>query len=146
MWISGLDSLLRLSEPRSARDSPVSGHPRPRPRLRPRHDARRVSSRTRRRLVASLRRIADRASSRDPVRRRFEVLLLDRAAPVRGDLLEIATLLEDAPRPDHVAVGLLRGLLTDGCESPLYNPDVHPSELRATLYVVRSRLAAAREP
>ena len=37
----------------------------------------------------------------------------------------------------------LNPLLTDGCESPLYNPDVHPSELRATLYDVRSRLAAA---
>jgi hypothetical protein len=25
-------------------------------------------------------------------------------------------------------------LITDGCESPLYNRDVHISELRATLY------------
>ena len=28
-------------------------------------------------------------------------------------------------------------LLTDGCESPLYNPDVHISELLATLHYLR---------
>jgi hypothetical protein len=36
----------------------------------------------------------------------------------------------------------LHRLLTDGCESPLYNRDVHPSELRATIFYVRSRLIA----
>lgn len=36
----------------------------------------------------------------------------------------------------------LHRLLTDGCASPLYNCEVHPSELRATLYYVRSRLGA----
>jgi hypothetical protein len=28
-------------------------------------------------------------------------------------------------------------LLTDRCESPLFNPDIHVSELRATLYYLR---------
>jgi hypothetical protein len=93
-------------------------------------------------LLKSLRKLADRRPPRDAVRRRFEVLLLDRVAPVRSDLLEIAALLENVPEPDAECVAALHRLLTDGCESPLYNPDVHPSELRATLFYVRSRLAA----
>jgi hypothetical protein len=71
------------------------------------------------------------------------VLLHDRLDPVRFDLLEIATLLEHAAEPDPACVTALNRLLTDGCESPLYNSEIHPSELRATLYYVRSRLAAA---
>ena len=31
----------------------------------------------------------------------------------------------------------IRKLLTDGCESPLYNRDIHMSELRAALYYLR---------
>jgi hypothetical protein len=115
-------------------------------RAHPSAGARRVSARKRRRLVGSLRRTANHRPSRDPARRRFEVLLGERVQLVRSDLLEIAALLERASDPDPECVRTLHRLLTDGCESPLYNPDVHPSELRATLYVVRSRLAAAREP
>jgi hypothetical protein len=32
----------------------------------------------------------------------------------------------------------IQNLLTDGCKSPLYNPEIHISELRATLYYLRS--------
>jgi hypothetical protein len=74
--------------------------------------------------------------------RRFEVVLHDRVHDFRAELLEIAALLERTSRPDPDCVGALHRLLTDGCESPLYNRDVHPSELRATLHHVRSRLAA----
>jgi hypothetical protein len=34
----------------------------------------------------------------------------------------------------------VRRLLVDGLQSPLFNRDVHRSELLATLYFVRSRL------
>jgi hypothetical protein len=34
----------------------------------------------------------------------------------------------------------LHSLLADGCDSPLYNSEIHVSELRATLYWVRARL------
>ena len=60
------------------------------------------------------------------------MLLHDRVAAVREDLLEIATTLERAPAPDPVGVAELQRLLADGCESPLYNADIHVSELRAT--------------
>jgi hypothetical protein len=89
-----------------------------------------------------LRRLATSGPARDAARRRFELLLHTRVAAVRTDLLEIAALLERAIEPDPWCVSALQHLLTDGCESPLYNPAVHPSELRATLYYVRSRLAA----
>lgn len=79
---------------------------------------------------------------RDAARRRFEVLLHDRVALVRADLLEIVALLEHEPDPDPGCVAALHRLLTDGCESPLYNAEVHPSELRATIFYVRSRLTA----
>jgi hypothetical protein len=93
-------------------------------------------------LVASLRSLANREPPRSGTRRRFEVLLHDRVALVRADLLEIAELLEQAPEPEPWCVTELRRLLTDGCESPLLNPAVHPSELRASVYYLHSRLTA----
>jgi hypothetical protein len=89
-----------------------------------------------------LKRLANRRPPRDAARRRFEVLLHDRVALVRSDLLQIAAALEHEPQPDPGCVTELHRLLTDGCRSPLYNPDVHPSELRATVYYIRSRLTA----
>jgi hypothetical protein len=70
------------------------------------------------------------------------VLLHDRVALVRADLLEIAGLLERAADPDPRCVTELHRLLTDGCESPLFNPDIHPSELLASVYYAHSRLTA----
>jgi hypothetical protein len=112
-------------------------------RWRGRKRARRLSARERRILVPWLRRTANGPPDRDPVRRRREVLLCDRVAVARTDLLQIATLLERAHDPDPARVAALRDLLSDGCESPLYNTDVHPSELWATLYYVRSGLSRA---
>jgi len=99
-----------------------------------------VSARLRRTLAGDLRRVADRGLHRGRARRRFEVLLLDRVAAVRPDLLELADSLDRCDDPDPPAVADLRRLLTDGCRSPLYNPDIHISELRAALYYLRARL------
>jgi hypothetical protein len=64
-------------------------------------------------------------------------LLRDRAAAVRPELLEIAFMLEHSHSLDAAWISTVRRLLTDGCESPLYNRDVHISELRAALYYLR---------
>jgi hypothetical protein len=115
-------------------------------RRRPGHKrARLLSARERRILVRWLRRTANRPPDRDPLRRRREVLLCDRVAVARTDLLEIAAVLEQADDPDPARVAALRDLLSDGCESPLYNTDVHLSELWATLYYVRSGLWRAAD-
>lgn len=99
----------------------------------------RISPRTQRTLIDGLRTVA-RRSREEGRRRRFEVLLSRRAAAVRGELLELAALLDISDEPDPAAIDALRGLLTDGRESPLYNPAVHVSELHATLLDARRRL------
>jgi hypothetical protein len=117
---------------------------RPRRSGRGRGGRRALSSRRRRALVAELSRVASAAPSPDSLRRRFDVLLHDRVREVRGDLLEIALLLAVADDPDPECAAELRRLVRDGCDSPLYNPEVHPSELRATLHYIRSRLERPR--
>jgi hypothetical protein len=99
--------------------------------------------RKRRRLARGLRRTANRRPPRDPAGRRRELLLCHRVAAVRGDLLEIADLLDCTQDTDPRCVAELQELLMNGCESPLYNPDVHISELRATLHYIRSGLATS---
>ncbi len=98
-----------------------------------------VSPRTQRTLIDGLRAVARRSRQPDR-RRRFEVLLVRRAAAVSGELLGLAALLDITEDPDPAAIDALVGLLTDGRESPLYNPAVHVSELYATLIDVRRRL------
>jgi hypothetical protein len=110
-----------------------------------RRQARVVSARNRRVLAQWLRRTVHHPVDRDPTRRRREILLCDRVAAVRTELLEIAALLECGPDPDPACVVALHGLLASGCDSPLYNADVHISELRATLYYVQAELASAAE-
>jgi hypothetical protein len=102
-----------------------------------------TSARRRRVLVRWLRRTANHRPAHDPTRRRGELLLCDRVAVVRSELLEIADLLERTDDPDPACVAELHGLLSDGCESPLYNPEIHISELRATLHYIRAGLAAS---
>jgi hypothetical protein len=98
-----------------------------------------VSPRTQRTLIAGLRAVARRSRPQGRPRR-FEVLLSRRAAAVSDELLRLAALLDITDDPDPAAVDALRALLTDGCQSPLYNPAVHVSELYATLIDVRRRL------
>jgi hypothetical protein len=62
---------------------------------------------------------------------------------VRSELLEIAALLERASRPAPAAVTELHALLGNGCDSPLYNPEIHESELCAALYYTRRALLDA---
>jgi hypothetical protein len=97
-----------------------------------------LSRRTRRRLAAGARR----AATCGPRPSRHTLLLHDRAAAVKEELLEIALILEHADDLEASWVFETHKLLTDGCESPLYNRDIHVSELWATLYYLR----IAREP
>jgi hypothetical protein len=98
------------------------------------------AERKRRLLAQLLRRTANRAHDADPIRRRREALLHYRAAAVRTDLLEIAALLERTPTPNPACVATLHELLTNGCDSPLYNPNIDVSELRAALDLARAGL------
>jgi hypothetical protein len=101
--------------------------------------ARLVSARNRRVLAQRLRRTAKTAHDPDPIRLHREALLHYRAAAVRTDLLEIAAMREHS-RDNPACVKALHNLLADGCDSPLNNADIDPSELRATLNYVRSGL------
>jgi hypothetical protein len=99
----------------------------------------RTAARKRRVLARWLRRTANRPPP-DPIARCREPLLHHRAAAVRSELLEIATMLERTPDPDPAIIAQLHNLLANGCDSPLYNPDIHVSELRATVHYLRARL------
>jgi hypothetical protein len=69
------------------------------------------------------------------------------AAAAREELLDIALILERAGELDASWMREAHKLLTDGCGSPLYNPDIHVSELWATLYYLRiSRELAGKLP
>ena len=113
-------------------------------RLRQRRALRRreklVGARNRRALVDSLRIVARKGAGRGV--RRHELLLVDRAAAVRTTVLHIAAQLDQSRAPDAEACSALDELLRNGCASPLYNRDVHVSELFATLDFVVGRLAA----
>ena len=104
-----------------------------RARAAERHGRRLLTDRARRRLASSLRRAAGRVSAPS----RHTALLQDRAAAVRDELLELALILEHSGDLDASWVSAVHKLLTDGCASPLYNSEIHISELRATLYYLR---------
>lgn len=98
------------------------------------------AERRRRVIVHWLRRTANRTEEPHPIARGRQPLLHYRAAAVRTKLLEIAAALERAQNPDPAAVATLRELLANGCDSPLYNPDIHVSELHATLHHIHVTL------
>jgi hypothetical protein len=98
------------------------------------------SVRSRRALVAGLRRTADPIQ---PSRRMDPCpVLVDRAAAVRAQLLELANALEQTRTPDPACVALLLELLTNGC-SPLYNANVSTDDLHTTLARARAGLIRA---
>jgi hypothetical protein len=130
MWrhLPDVRSLLLTADPAG---SPTDARRRQPPRVKPR---------TRQKIIRALRRAAARAATPPPPGRFRVVLLHDRLAPVREELLDLAARLERATDPDPEAVNALWRLLTDGCGSPLYNRSIHPSELAATLYYAKQRL------
>jgi hypothetical protein len=113
--------------------------------LRPRAGARRLAGRSRdrqrTRLVAGLRSVARRANAGARTRR-YEILLCERATPVRAQLLAIAAALERAANPEPDTLERLRWLLTDGCTSQLYNPDVPERQLLDVLERIEAELDA----
>lgn len=131
---------------------PARGHvaatPKPRPGIldrwrasrNERKQARLISAHNRRVLARWTRRTAHRTGELHPFARHRQALLGYRVAVVRTDLLEIAALLERAYQPNPACIAALRNLLANGCDSPLYNTDIHPSELHATLDYVRSNV------
>ena len=104
-----------------------------------RRRARLMSIRNRRSLVRLLRLVAKDSLDSNRFRRRNDVLLRYRAATVRGDLLQVAAMLDNASDPDPACIAVLHDLLRDGI-SPLYNPAVDASELQDTLDYVRQGL------
>jgi hypothetical protein len=95
--------------------------------IRERSRRRRVERR-RRVIVRWLRRTATSTDSH-PLARCRQALLHYRVAAVRTDLLEIAATLDTAHHTDPVSLATLHDLLANGCDSPLYKPDIHISEL-----------------
>jgi hypothetical protein len=100
------------------------------------------ADRKRRVLVQWLRRTANRALDTDPIRRHREALLHFRAAAVRADLLAIAATLERTQPPNPACLATLHKLLSNGSDSPLYNPNIDVSELHRTIDGVRAGLRA----
>ena len=96
----------------------------------------------RRKAVANgLLAVARRSGPRASVRPRG-LLLVHRAAAVRPQLLELSALLRATPAPDRNTIARLHALLTDGCASPLYNPDVPAERLSAEITQARFELMA----
>jgi hypothetical protein len=102
--------------------------------------ARLVSERRRRQLAARLRAIADAAPA--PVDGGStgtwtSLVLVDRVAGVREQLLEVAAVVERVDHPDPVTIARLWQLVSDGVHSPLYNPLVVAGELEVVLRQAR---------
>jgi hypothetical protein len=97
-----------------------------------------VSPRHRRALAHGLRRTA--ASTQPPTRFDICPILLDRVAPLRPELLQLATALEQTHDPDPTSVALIHELLRNGC-SPLYNPNAPAADLHAVLRRARAGFA-----
>lgn len=103
----------------------------------------RATERRRHWVANGLYRVARHAAPRAR-RDRHELLLIPRAAAVRTALLEVATLVRCSTDPDGECIADLYRLLTSGCDSPLYNPDVPAEQLAATLD--RARIALTAPP
>jgi len=99
----------------------------------------RAARRRRRHVAGGLCYVARNASPRAR-RRRHEVLLVSRAAAVGIALLQVAALVRCTTNPDPECITERHRLLTSGCDSPLYNPEVPAGQLGATLDRARATL------
>jgi hypothetical protein len=106
----------------------------------PRRWRERRADRKRRVLVKWLRRTANHTDHPHPLARRRQTLLSHRTTAVRSELRQIAAALEHTHDPNPTTITELHQLLANGCDSPLYNPDIHISELRATVHYLRAGL------
>ena len=111
-------------------------------RSAPRRWCKHRADRRRHLLVKWLRRTANHTGPAHPIARRRQTLLHHRVGAVRSELLEIAAALEHNLDPNPTSLIGLHQLLANGCDSPLYNPDIHISELRATLHYLNKGLVA----
>lgn len=112
----------------------------PRVRTSPRARTQAQAARQRSKLPgAGTRPAAHRPGNVAPSRFDSYPILRDRVAPLRSELLEIATALEQASDPDPTSVALIHELLRDGC-SPLYNPSLPATDLQFILRHARSGL------
>ena len=102
-----------------------------------------VSPRSRRMLARQLRRTAAEVRTPRSGGPADRVVLHYRVAAVRSDLLDIAALLEHAHDPDPECITALHDLLR-AAASPLYDPDVDPAQLSATLDHARAGLQRER--
>ena len=91
-----------------------------------------TGDRYRRRLARSMRRLVRKAS--DPSVR--DVIPTERVATVGARLLALADWLEHARDPNAEWANAIHRLMTDGCDSPLLNDQLHISELYAALYYI----------
>jgi hypothetical protein len=137
-YSGALDLTAEAATPRTIGHQP--GHfGRSRQRITERRRRRMLSARHRRALAQGLRRTA--APIHPPGRFDICPVLLDRVAPLRPELLQLATALEQTHDPDPTSVALIHELLRDGC-SPLYDPSVPAADLHAVLRCARAGLAA----
>ena len=86
--------------------------------------------RERQRIAQTLRRMGSLTRADRP----FCVLLTARAEVAQTELQALADLVERLPDVPPDWWRAISELLGDGRRSPLYNPAIHPSELRATLF------------
>ena len=98
MWLSSTD-LIYWPSPRGGRNNTSTGGARRAPRRRPapRRPSRQCPDTTQVGPLAEEPRKPQ--AAREAMRRRLEALLHDRVAPIRGELVEIAALLEQASHP-----------------------------------------------
>ena len=129
-------TLLATSQLITVASTPTASSGRSVPRRWREHRA----ERRRRVLVKWLRRTANHTDPAHPIARRRQTLLHHRVGAVRGELLEIAAVLERTQDPNPTSLTELHQLLANGCDSPLYNLDIHISELHATVHYLRAGL------
>jgi hypothetical protein len=79
-----------------------------------------------------LQRTANHTIEPHPIARRRQAVLPYRAAAPNSSRSPPSS--QRTPHPDPGCLATLQQLLANGCDRPLYDPDIHISELRANLH------------